>query len=415
MATRTYEIVVLGATGFTGVYIVEAVAQFLPTDLKWAIAGRSEQKLSTLLSQTIKPVNPDRADPAIETCTLDYQELDVLTKKTKVLINAIGPYHIYSEPVVKACAENGTHYIDCTGEVPWVRRMLLKYDETAKKSGAIIIPESGFESAVSDLLVWQTVSEIRTALNANTTDVIASLHNLDSRVISGGTLSTILTLFSSFPLSEIQQSFTQWSLAPEPGKPLPRPTLWTLLTGLSTIPGLGQLTTSVTGQTNAAIVHRSASLLSYGPNFTFEEKLRPRSTLFGILTHYFFILASLLILLPPLRLLLSKLVYAPGSGPARKEKDTDSVEYRAIGHADDGSSSSSQKRVFARLTNQGNMYKFTGTLLAVGAAVLAREVESSAAERRRGLCTPAMLGDAFVQGMRKTGMSLEASVLDDDE
>ena len=61
------------------------------------------------------------------------------------------------------------------------------------------------------------------------------------------------------------------------------------------------------------------------------------------------------------------------------------------------------------------MYKFTGTLLAVGAAVLAREVESSAAERRRGLCTPAMLGDAFVQGMRKTGMSLEASVLDDDE
>ena len=138
MTTRTYEIVVLGATGFTGVYTVEAIAQFGPTDLKWAIAGRSQEKLSTLVSQTIKPINPDRLDPAIETCTLDPQELDVLTKKTKVLINAIGPYHLYSEPVVKACAENGTHYIDCTGEVPWVRRMLLKYDQIAINSGAIV-------------------------------------------------------------------------------------------------------------------------------------------------------------------------------------------------------------------------------------------------------------------------------------
>lgn len=138
MASRRYEIVLLGATGYTGVYVAESVAKYLPTDLKWAIAGRSHSKLETLLSNSIKPLNRDRDTPEIEICTLDPKDLDVLARKTKVLINAVGPYHIYSEPVVKACAENGTHYIDCTGEVPWVRRMLLKYDETAKKSGAIV-------------------------------------------------------------------------------------------------------------------------------------------------------------------------------------------------------------------------------------------------------------------------------------
>lgn len=138
MASRTYEIILLGATGYTGVYAAEAIAKYLPTDLKWAVAGRSHSKLESLLSTSIKPLNRDRIAPAIELCTLDPRELDVLVKKTKVLINAVGPYHVYSEPVVRACAENGTHYIDCTGEVPWVRRMLLKYDEAARKSGAIV-------------------------------------------------------------------------------------------------------------------------------------------------------------------------------------------------------------------------------------------------------------------------------------
>ena len=74
----------------------------------------------------------------MEVCTLDAAELDALSKKTMVLINAVGPYFKYSEPVVKACAENGTHYVDCTGEVPWVKRMLERYEGAAKRSGAIV-------------------------------------------------------------------------------------------------------------------------------------------------------------------------------------------------------------------------------------------------------------------------------------
>ena len=134
---RQYEIVLLGASGYTGKYTAEYITKLLPTDLKWAVAGRSAAKLTRIVEDA-RQFNPDRQQPAVEVCTLNPAELDVLTKKTTVLINAVGPYYLYSEPVVKACAENGTHYVDCTGEVPWVKRMIAKYEQTAKKNGAIV-------------------------------------------------------------------------------------------------------------------------------------------------------------------------------------------------------------------------------------------------------------------------------------
>jgi short subunit dehydrogenase-like uncharacterized protein len=141
--SRPYEIILLGATGYTGKYTAEAIAQHLPTDLRWAVSGRSESKLSSLVSE-VKPLNPDRRAPDVLPCTLDSRELNALVVKTKVLINAVGPYHLYSEPIVRACAENGTHYIDCTGEVPWVKRMVEKYEDVAKRSGAIVCSSISF-------------------------------------------------------------------------------------------------------------------------------------------------------------------------------------------------------------------------------------------------------------------------------
>ena len=136
-----YDIVLLGASGYTGKYTAEHIVKQLPTDLRWAVCGRSAAKLNGIIEE-LKPLNPDRHLPYVEVCTLDPRDLEALAKKTTVLINAVGPYYLFSEPVVKACAEAGTHYIDCTGEVPWVKKMIEKYEETAKKSGAIVSPFS---------------------------------------------------------------------------------------------------------------------------------------------------------------------------------------------------------------------------------------------------------------------------------
>ncbi|KAK3065631.1 hypothetical protein LTR53_018201, partial [Teratosphaeriaceae sp. CCFEE 6253] len=110
---RQYECVVFGATGYTGKYTCEHIATHLPTDFKWAVAGRSQGKLEQL-AEELKTLNPDRSQPGIETARLNREDLLGLARKTKVLITTVGPYHKYGTAVVEACAETGTHYLDCT-------------------------------------------------------------------------------------------------------------------------------------------------------------------------------------------------------------------------------------------------------------------------------------------------------------
>lgn len=134
--SRPYELILLGATGYTGKLCAEHTTTALPTDLTWAVAGRSASKLQTVVDE-IRSLNPDRKQPAIEECALEQDQLNALARKTKILVNCVGPYSLYGEKVVKACAENGTSYVDTTGEVPWVLKMIRKYHEVAKETGAI--------------------------------------------------------------------------------------------------------------------------------------------------------------------------------------------------------------------------------------------------------------------------------------
>lgn len=95
---------------------------------------------------------------------------------TALVITTVGPYCKYGESVFKACARSGTHYVDCTGEVPWVARMINKYQDTAQGSGAIMIPQNGVESAAADLCTWAMVRHLRSELDVYTKDVVLSLH-----------------------------------------------------------------------------------------------------------------------------------------------------------------------------------------------------------------------------------------------
>jgi short subunit dehydrogenase-like uncharacterized protein len=129
---RQYDLILLGATGYTGKLTAEHINEFLPVDLKWAVAGRSAAKLESLIEK-LKSLNPKRLPPckchpgartsvqlswllvpfiAIEVCTATAEDLDALAKKTKVIITLLGPYAKYGTPVVEACVKNGTHYLD---------------------------------------------------------------------------------------------------------------------------------------------------------------------------------------------------------------------------------------------------------------------------------------------------------------
>ena len=93
--------------------------------------------------------------PAVEVVNLTKEELDTLAKKTKLIINGVGPYHKYSTPIVEACANNGTHYVDVTGETPWYADLITKFHDKAKASGAIV---SNIKSRAASLTYIQSWS-----------------------------------------------------------------------------------------------------------------------------------------------------------------------------------------------------------------------------------------------------------------
>lgn len=318
---RQYEIVVLGATGYTGKYTAEHIATSLPTDLKWAIAGRSEPKLKQLLPD-LRVLNADRLEPSIEIATLQKEDLVNLAKRTKVLITTIGPYHKYGSPVFEACAETGTHYLDVTGEVPWVYDMVRKYDATAKRSGSIMIPQNGIESAPTDLMCWMLASHIRSTLGVGTGEIVHSIHDMKATA-SGGTLSTVLTLLDAYSLTDVAKAQSPWALCPvPPPKSAGHRPLMEKLTGIRQVSDLGTLTDSIQGPADIPIVGRSWGLHDqgrfYGPNFHLSAYMKARNYITSFAFHMALTVGFIALALPPVRWLMKNFVYQPGEGPTKE-------------------------------------------------------------------------------------------------
>ncbi|KAI9641505.1 hypothetical protein NHQ30_010314 [Ciborinia camelliae] len=396
---REYELVIFGATGYTGKLTAEHVATHLPTDLRWALAGRSSSKLEAVAAEC-KALNPDRSQPGIEICNLDDAELSALAKKTKVILATVGPYALHGERCFKACAENGTHYFDVTGEVPWVAEMIKKYESTAKASGSILIPQCGIESALPDLITRYAVDAVREKFSAPTGEVIVSLHEMRAKP-SGGTLETVFTLLEVFSFKQIKAAMTPYALSPIPGpKVRPSRSLITKLTGIKVVPDLGILTTSLAGSTDLPIIHRSWGFSRgsgfYGPNFTVEEYMKSRNYFTAIVIHFGLMLGGLFLAIPFFRHMARKYVYQPGDGATKEETKTDRVEFRVIAKPDNDQAN--PPRMFCREYYEGSIYGLTGILIAQGAISLLRDDHKLSG----GIYTPSSLGEQYINRLQQS-------------
>jgi len=142
---REFDIIVYGATGYTG----RLVAGYLKTKtgLKWAMAGRSADKLAE-----VRDFIGAAADtPLIVADASDPASLDAMVKRTKVVLTTVGPYQLYGNELVEACVANGTDYTDLCGEPAWMRQKIDQHNEAAKASGARIVFSAGFDSIPFDL------------------------------------------------------------------------------------------------------------------------------------------------------------------------------------------------------------------------------------------------------------------------
>lgn len=334
----------------------------------------------------------------------------------------------YGEPVLAACAKTGTHYLDCTGEVPWIHSMIPKYHEQAKSTGAIIIPECGLDSVPADILTYVLTSHVRKTLNAGTTNLNMSLYEAKSG-FSGGTAHTILQLFEKYGMKELGESMKPWSLSPvPPTKPArsPKGSLLHLLFGLVNIPELGGIqTTWLMASVDRCITHRSWGLyessarststpsLSYGPRFNFNEYMRAKSLLYGAAVNISMALFGLLFAFPPSRWILSPLVKRfvlppPGEGPSRESMKNDFMSYRAVAIAD----TDKQEKVLGTLNIPHGGYIATAQTLSAAAWVILRGrlEETEAGRLGGGILTPATLGQPMVDKLDEFGIKIEAGV-----
>ncbi|KAK4137136.1 hypothetical protein BT67DRAFT_372195 [Trichocladium antarcticum] len=415
---RQYDLVVFGASGYTGKYTAQYITTHLPTDLKWAVAGRSQAKLEQVVA-LCRGLNPDREQPSIEICNLTDEDLAKLAQKTFLMITTVGPYGKLGEHAFSACAHHGTHYLDVTGEVPFVAKMITKYEAVATASGARMFPQIGIESAPADLVTWSLAHFIRTTFALPTRDVTVSIHTLKSAP-SGGTLATIFTILNNFSLAELRAAYAPYALSPTPAtvpSPAPRPALLTRLTGLATVPHLGLLTTSLAGATDAALVQRTWGLLPatasrehefYGPNFSFREFMRPRNWLTGIGVHLGLMLLGLVMATPFLRDLVAARVVQPGEGPDAEAAKGDELEYRGVGMADADGGEEAEGAV-CRAWYRGSAYYLTGILLAEAAATL---LEDDHGLTTGGIYTPACLGQPFIDRLDRAGFHFETKRLE---
>ncbi|KAI3363620.1 hypothetical protein L3Q82_001252 [Scortum barcoo] len=171
---RPYHVIVFGATGFTGQFVVEEVARCAAQSpdgsaLKWAVAGRSRRRLEEVLKRAAGRLSMPELRTDVEIIVADVSidgSLAIMCEQGLVILNCVGPYRFYGEPVVKACIENGAHYIDICGEPQFLERMQLEYHTKALDRGVYVIGSCGFDSIPADLGTIYTQRQFKGTLTA---------------------------------------------------------------------------------------------------------------------------------------------------------------------------------------------------------------------------------------------------------
>lgn len=337
---RDYDVVVWGATGFTGALVAEYLLQEYGVGkaLHWAIAGRSEQKLGDLkdaLGDTAAELDTILAD------SFDESALDQMAKRTRVVITTVGPYARFGSALVAACVSNGTHYCDLAGEAQWIRRMIDQHHEAASASGARIVHCCGFDSVPMDIGVWFLQEEARRR-HGSYCESIALLVKAMRGGPSGGTLASMMNLIREAreDRAVARVLADPYGLNPEGERNGPdggdqRSVRYDELVGAWTAP-------FVMAGINTRVVRRSHALQGYpyGRDFRYREAtimgdgasgwVRASALTGGL--GGFVAAASF----GPTRQLLERFVPEPGEGPTREQRDRGFFDLRQFGRLPDG-------------------------------------------------------------------------------
>ncbi len=185
---KPFDLVVHGATGFTGRLVVEYLAQHYPngSPLRWAMGGRSAGKLAAVRDEVGAPADT----PLVVTDSADPASLNALMAQTRLVLTTVGPYQLYGNELVAACAASGVDYVDLCGEPAWMRQMIDAHEALARSSGARIVFSCGFDSIPFDLGVWMLQQEMQARFGSKANRVRGRVRKMKG-TFSGGTAASL--------------------------------------------------------------------------------------------------------------------------------------------------------------------------------------------------------------------------------
>jgi short subunit dehydrogenase-like uncharacterized protein len=402
---REFDVIVLGATGFTGALVAEYLCERYGVDgeLNWAAAARNADKLAALK----KSLGPSANDlQLIVADTLDTQSMHDLVRRTRVVLTTVGPYARYGSILVEACAKHGTHYCDLAGEVQWIRRMIDQHDTEARQSGARIVHCCGFDSVPMDIGAWflQREAERR---HGEYCESISLLVKAMKGGASGGTMASMMNVMKEARADrEVARTLARpYSLNPADSHKGPdggdqRGVRFNTDARTWTAP-------FVMASVNTRVVRRSHALLGYpwGQDFQYSETIRTGSGASGWLRAAT-ITAGLTGLVMAAsfqwsRNMLQRFVLPkPGEGPDRAAREAGFFKLEQIGRLADGT------RLRTAISGDRDPgYGSTSKMLAECAACLALDDLSS----EGGVLTPvaAMAEPLLDRLQRNAGLSFE--------
>lgn len=401
---RKFDLVIYGATGFTGQIAAAYVHNNYPT-LKYALAGRSRSKLEGV-RERICGANSE-VPLIVADAVHDAEAIDQLAASTKVIANYAGtPFVDKALPVVEACAKHGTCYTDITGEVPFQRVSYDRYNKDAEKSGALIIHACGYDSIPSDIgaMLAADAMKERHGCECESIELVAGD---SSGAASGGTIATGLELIfngANIPGMKECKERGRYALDPEGGVGGPDKTNGVM--GVSWDPlAKTFIMPFIMADANAPVVRKTNALFGYryGKQCSYRE-VQKCGLFSGIAGLLGFGLFGALLVFPPTRwLMVNYLLPKPGEGPTKEQQDNGFFESHvyAVGDKPD-------KPVTVAYVKSGNAgdpgYKATARMSIEASLCMALEREKCAAG---GILTTATaLGMTLVDRLNKTGMKV---------
>ena len=400
--SRTFDIVLFGATGFTGALTAKAIADSdeVKSGLRFAIAGRNRDKLEAVAKTC--------GNPAIEIVDAsDEQALRALAEKTGVIVTTVGPYLRHGLPLAKACAVAGTHYADLTGEPPFIQRSIAANHDVAKDTGARIVHCCGFDSIPSDL--GTLLLQEQAIADGGPCDVVRYTMMAAKGGVSGGTAQSMIQMMDAAATDPAARKAMSdpYSLVPKAARGVDRGDRFDVRYDDDIDAWVGPF---FMGPINTRVVRRSNHLLHerYGVSFRYSEQMRTGRGFKGHVAAKAMQLGLGAMMATtatgPGRALLGKVLPASGSGPNEQARESGFFTAELHGHR--ASDSAHFKSVVKGHKDPG--YGGTAIMLSQSALCLAADTLTSDG----GVTTPAAaMGLRLVERLRAQGMTLSSERL----